>query len=109
MNVAFDIDGVLTDLEKFQIEYGRKYFGREEKNKKGSSIRELFACSEVEEYNFWKKYLLLYAMNWPVREGAREIINKIAEEGNKIYFITSRIKAHAIYMWEEILMLITIV
>ena len=26
MKVAFDVDGVFTDLEKFQLNYGKKFF-----------------------------------------------------------------------------------
>ena len=32
MRIAFDADGVLTDLEKFQLEYGEKFF-KEKYNK----------------------------------------------------------------------------
>ena len=28
MNIGIDVDGVLTDLEKFQLENGKKYFAR---------------------------------------------------------------------------------
>ena len=26
-NIAFDVDGVMTNLAKFQLDTGRKYFG----------------------------------------------------------------------------------
>ena len=29
MKIGFDVDGVLTDLENYQLEYGKKYFGED--------------------------------------------------------------------------------
>ena len=28
-NIAFDVDGVMTNLAKFQLDTGRKYFGED--------------------------------------------------------------------------------
>ncbi len=52
MRIGIDIDGVLTDIEKFQIEYGSKYFyekGINIVNYKGYEITELFGVSLKED------------------------------------------------------------
>ena len=96
MNIAFDIDGVLTDIEKFQLETGREYFKKKYSkdivNPNGAGIKEIFACSEREEYEFWRDNIIYYASKYPMRTGCKETIKKIAEDGNKIFIISSRIK-----------------
>lgn len=93
MNIGFDIDGVLTDVSKFQIEYGKKFFkNRELVNENGYSIREMFNCTKEEEYDFWKHNLLNYTINFPPRIGVVELFNKLILEGHKIFIISSRIK-----------------
>lgn len=94
MNIGFDIDGVLTDVSKFQIEYGKKFFkNRELVNENGYSIREMFDCTKEEEYDFWKHNLLNYTINFPPRIGVAELFNKLKLEGHKIFIISSRIKS----------------
>ncbi len=94
MNIAFDIDGVLTDIETYQLKVGKKFFKqRKIIDERGYSIREIFGCTEKEEYVFWRKNILSYSMKWPARTGCGEMIAKIKEEGNSIFIISSRIKA----------------
>lgn len=90
MNIGFDIDGVLTNIENFQIEEGKKHFKTEVVNPKGFSIKEMFGCTEKEEYEFWKKNILKYSIAEPAREGIAEVIKKLRTDGNKIHIITSR-------------------
>ena len=50
MKIGFDVDGVLTDLENYQLEYGKKYFGEDKLvNENGYTIQEIFGCSKEEE------------------------------------------------------------
>ena len=62
MNIGLDIDGVLTDIEKFQKAEGQNFFEKDISNDKGFTIQEMFNCSEQEEHDFWKKNLLKYAI-----------------------------------------------
>ena len=49
MKIGFDVDGVLTDLENYQLEYGKKYFGEDKLvNEDGYTIQEIFGCSKEE-------------------------------------------------------------
>lgn len=94
MNIGIDIDGVLTDLERMALDYGTKMCVEE-----GISIdidlskyyeNERFQFTEEQEEEFWNKYLVEYVAESIPRKFAPEIINKLQEEGNKIYLITAR-------------------
>lgn len=98
MNIGFDIDGVLTNLEEFQLKYGAPFFKKKYNidiaNPNGESIREIFSCSESQEYEFWKKNIFFYATKYPMRVSCLEYIKKIKEDAKniKIFIISSRIK-----------------
>ena len=68
MNIAFDIDGVLTDFEKFLNEFGTRFL----KHKKvynefllsaSSVFQKRFGCTEKLEIRFYKRYLLYNSFN----------------------------------------------
>ena len=50
--IGLDIDGVLTDIHKFQLEKGEKFFKEKFKkdvvNRDAQDINEIFECSEKE-------------------------------------------------------------
>ncbi len=135
MNIGLDIDGVLINQEKFQLEKGIKYFkklyikdyyekhkvklkysdveildlvtgtqfNKKEKltskhyieiNPNGYGICEIFNCSEKLQEKFWYKYMIPYALFMPFRKDASRIIQKLYDEGNKIFPITARAKAN---------------
>lgn len=94
MNIGIDIDGVLTDLNKFTIEQGIKYC---EENKKGRlanpdayDTKDIFNWDEETDLDFWIKNIFIYARENPVIEGAAENIKKLKEDGHQIYIITAR-------------------
>ncbi len=95
MNIAFDIDGVLTDFENFLNVFGNKHFnvrkGYSNVHIQASSdISERFGCSEKMKFRFWAKYLFWYARNYPIRENAAEVIRTLHSKGHKIYIVTGR-------------------
>jgi len=99
MNIAFDIDGVLTDFEYFLDYFGSKYFSKIEKKKvskvaASSSISERFGYSKEWERKFYTKYLFWYARKYPIRENAAETIRCLRKEGHKVYLITARALAN---------------
>ncbi len=94
MNIAFDIDGVLTKLLEFELKYGRNFFNREPNNLKGLAISELFDCSKIHEMLFWIKYFSKYAIKEPAIKDAAETIEKLKCEGDHIYIITARYLAY---------------
>lgn len=94
MNIAFDIDGVLTDIESFQLKYGEPFFknkyNKDIVNKNGYTIKEIFDCTNEQEKDFWTKYLIQYSIGFKARSGTADFTNKIHKQGGKIFIITSR-------------------
>lgn len=116
MNIGIDIDGVLNDIEKFQLKYGsiffrkkriKKYIEKHYKengillnendikdtdfiiNLNGYGIKEIFDCTDEEEVEFWTKYTHKFFFE-PARVGASDTIKKLRAEGHKIFIISSR-------------------
>lgn len=94
MRIGIDIDGVLTDIEQFVIDYISKYCVE---NKIKYNIGEdnynyskTFNITDEQEENFWNEYLEYYAVNEKARPFAAEVINKLREDGHEIYIITAR-------------------
>lgn len=94
MRIGIDIDGVLTDIERFMLDYGSKYCVENNININISlgeyDDTKMFNCSEEQAIEFWRKYIIDYFSNYPIRDLAKEVINKLKEENNEIYIITAR-------------------
>ena len=95
MNIAFDVDGVLTDFEWFLDVYGVKYFRSKSKEKiekkiNSDSVAERFGFTKDCEKRFYARYLYWYAKKYPIRENASEVLRTLRIEGNKVYIITAR-------------------
>ena len=53
MKIGVDVDGVLTDLESYQLKYGKKYFKNvTDINEDGYDICDIFHCSKEESEAF---------------------------------------------------------
>ena len=94
MRIGIDIDGVLTDIEQWQIYVGSKFY-YEKYNKNiinpmEYDFTEIFGVGEQLDNELWNEYLFDYAINEPARKYAGEVINKLKREGNEIYIITAR-------------------
>jgi 1-acyl-sn-glycerol-3-phosphate acyltransferase len=96
MNIAFDVDGVLTDFEYFLDTYGHRYFSKKYKtdasvtNPYTAKISERFGYGDEEETAFYTRYLLWYSLKMPIRENAAVTIKRLRADGNKVYLITAR-------------------
>ncbi len=91
MKIGIDVDGVLTNLEEYQLKYGKKYFKDiKDIDETGYDICDIFHCSEAEREKFWTKYIWKYSLTESIREDAKLVIDKLKEEGNEIYIITGR-------------------
>lgn len=94
MNIGIDVDGVLVDVEGYQIKYGKKYFcgklHRKIKNPKGYDICDIFDCTREERKKFWTKYIWAYCLKEPMTKGAAEYAKRAHEKGHKIYVVTGR-------------------
>ena len=98
MNIGIDVDGVLVDIEGYQLKYGKEYFLKVHNksiiNPKAFDIEQIFDCSHKEREKFWQKYIWGYCLNEPPFPNAPECISKLHKEGHKIVLITGR--AHTI-------------
>ena len=93
MKIGIDIDGVLTDIEQWQLDYGGKFFSKLNKSvvdKNGYGISTIFGVEADLDNEFWDKYLYEYVTKEPSRKFASEVIKKLKENGNEIYIITAR-------------------
>lgn len=94
MRIGIDIDGVLTDIEQWQLDYGSKFY-YEKYNKEiidsdGYETNEIFKVDSKLDDEFWEIYFKDYSINVRVRAFASEVIKKLKEDGNEIYIITAR-------------------
>lgn len=90
-NVAFDVDGVLTDFYNYVIQKGIKFFKRNPKNLCGMDVKELFECSDYEYKLFWKKYLLDYSMNAKMKPYFAQLSKYLKQNNYNVFIITSRV------------------
>ena len=94
MRIGIDIDGVLTDIEKWQLDYGSKFYyenyNKTIVNPKGYETNEIFDSSIECDDQFWDKYFKEYSINVEARKFASEVISKLKQDGYEIYIITAR-------------------
>ena len=94
MRIGIDIDGVLTDIEKWQLDYGSKFYyenyNKEIINPKGYETNEIFNSDIECDDQFWNKYFKDYSINVEVRKFADEVISKLKQDAYEIYIITAR-------------------
>lgn len=94
MRIGIDIDGVITNIEQFILDYISKYCVENGiKYTIGESNYDYcktFNITKDQEMDFWYKNLENYAINEKARPFASEIIKKLKEDGHEIYIITAR-------------------
>ena len=93
MKIGIDIDDTLIDSCDIVREYAYKYDYKYSDNKVlinniDKIIRGNFTEKEIIE--FFSDYACEMGQKQPIKKGAKEIIDKLKEEGNQIYFITAR-------------------
>jgi len=94
MNIGVDIDGVLTNLERAMIDYGTKLCVEEnwpiKLNLNEYDETKAFDWTKEQADMFWNKYLVEYVVKSEARPFAKEVLEKLQEQGHKIYLITAR-------------------
>lgn len=95
MNIGVDVDGVLVELESYQIEVGGKFFkkkyGYNVINPAGFDVKDIFGCTEKERKSFWVRHIWKQIILRPARENSANVLKKLRDEGHKIYIITGRV------------------
>ena len=94
IRIGIDIDGVLTNLRQFHIDYASKYCCENNINFSFNlnhyDIANTLNITKEEEKSFWDEYLNFYAKEEIIRPFAKEILDKLKNDGNEIYIITAR-------------------
>ena len=93
MRIGIDIDGVLTNEDEYLLDTTTKYcYENNLENYIDATKYETrkFNWTNNTLNNYRKEYFFNYVKNYPPRLYAKEIINKLKNENNKIYIITSR-------------------
>lgn len=93
MRIGIDIDGVITNVLEFEIDYASKYFYQQGNlniiKSKLDFSKEDFYIDEKSSNEFWSKAIYDYVKVKP-RNFASEVINKLKNDGNTIFIITNR-------------------
>lgn len=113
MNIIFDIDGTITDFEKFVLKratpYIKKKYGIDATNLDGYDIDQVFelekkyqelgtspelakAYSDKVMNRFWEANYLAYVFA-PFKKGAKETVDRLIKENVDIEFCSSRKKS----------------
>ena len=92
MKIGIDIDDTITNTCEFMTEYVSSYFGV---TKEYLTQNNIYYFNLPLEFKDKEKdfYLFIFEsklLNIPVKENAKEVINKLKEEGNEIIIITAR-------------------
>lgn len=89
--IGVDADGVLTDMSKFNIEEGKKYFKIEPVNPNAYHTRDIFGVSKKEETIYGLRGALQkYCTEIEPRPHCQEVIQKLNDEGCELHEITAR-------------------
>jgi len=95
MNIGIDIDGVLTDIHRFNRRHAppffKRKFNREVVDENPYDIRDIFGCPDNEWISYWKKYLFKYATVEPARDGAKAFTRTLRKEGHVVFIISKRV------------------
>lgn len=95
MNIGIDIDNTITNTmvvyQKLAHEYNENVL--KQKREMGNSFQDisnLYHWTKTEELDFFHTYFDEGIKNVTVKENAREMIQKLKDEGNTITIITAR-------------------
>lgn len=97
MRIGIDIDNTITDTLPVLKEYCKRYNEEVVKrnlsiNKKGFATFNLYDWTNEEDVDFCLKYLEEVVLQAKLKENAKEVIQKLKNQGNTIYIITARTK-----------------
>ena len=98
MNIGIDIDDTINNLHDILIIKGTEFNKKQkilfEINSDKWNWDEAFGWDEKTAHKFLTENIEESYLNAKIKDNAKDIINKLHEEGNKIFIITSRSKIH---------------
>ena len=94
MKIGIDIDGVLNSQYNFCLDYGTKFCNEigeyKLENVNAIDTTDMFLWGDEVAHKFWNKYRKDLVITLPAKKYASEVIEKLSNDGNKIYIITAR-------------------
>lgn len=100
MNIGIDIDDTISETFEALLPYSQKYTIEDLKRKSEINMNQIFlnhffienmnAWNKQESMGFWNKYYGKILREVNIKKFASEVINKLKQEGHKIYLITAR-------------------
>lgn len=100
MNIGIDIDDTISETFETLLPYAQKYtieeLGKEAKVDLNQDflnhfyIERMFNWNKEEAMNFWIRYYEEILRQVNIKKFASDVINKLKDNGNKIYLITAR-------------------
>ena len=98
MRIGLDIDNVISDFDKKLLEE----FTKEDKNKRnkgiinkdGNWIKDMFDWSNEEIDDFFQKHMQEFAKDFELVKDCKKYMDKLLDEGHKLYLITNRAYPH---------------
>ena len=90
MIIGVDADGVLTDMQEFNFKCGKKFFKKEIVDPAGYTVKEIFHVGRIAELVYGLQYFPKYCKEYPPREDASSVLNKLKAEGHSLHEITAR-------------------
>jgi uncharacterized HAD superfamily protein len=105
MRIGLDIDNVITDFDKLELQE----FLKEDKNKRNKGIinpkaehitNGMFDWTKEEVVEFTSKNMERMASQFEPRENCKEIMDKLMKEGNELILISHRAKPDYEHPWE---------
>ena len=112
MNIGIDFDNVIVDEAEVYFAYAQKYtietLKREPIIIDRGDITHACYCTDLhnwtqdEEDDFWGKYAFEIMKQLKLKTMAKEIIEKLRNDGHRIIIITARSEVEAEYMYETI-------
>lgn len=100
MNIGIDIDDTISETFETLLPYAQKYTIEDLKRKSKIDMNQNFldhfyivymnGWNQKEASDFWNKYYGKILKEVNIKKFSAEIINKLRQEGNKIYLITAR-------------------
>ena len=100
MNIGIDIDDTISETFEILLPYSQKYTIEDLNKESKIYIKDEYAnhfyivymngWNEKEATDFWSKYYGEILKKVNIKKFASEVINKLKQEGHKIYLITAR-------------------
>lgn len=90
MRIGIDVDGTLTNLQRFVFDKGCEYFKKSVVRTDTMQVRNTFGVTKEEESKFWDDNIFDYAANYEPMYYASNVLNKLHADGHEIYIITAR-------------------